>query len=117
MVEKVTVEPEETDVTLLNALIRAHRWNRWLNKGKYLNGNQIADEEGIISPSYASRVLRLILLVPDIQEKILHSTHPATLTLAEPMESSRFVPGSLGSRRSMKLTCRHQKNLPTPMLK
>ena len=74
---------EEADVTLLNALIRAHRWNRWLNKGTYSNVNQIADEEGIRSPSYASRVLRLILLAPDIQEKILHSTHPATLTLAD----------------------------------
>jgi hypothetical protein len=68
---------------LLNALIRAHRWNRWLNKGKYSNVNQIADEEGIRSPSCASRVLRLVLLAPDIQEKILHSTHPATLTLAD----------------------------------
>ena len=74
---------EEADVTLLNALIRAHRWNRWLNKGKYSNVNEIADEEGIRSPSYASRVLRLVLLAPDIQEKILHSTHPATLTLAD----------------------------------
>ena len=26
---------EESDVTLLNALVRAHRWNRWLNNGKY----------------------------------------------------------------------------------
>ena len=74
---------EDADVTLLNALIRAHRWSRWLNKGKYSNVNQIAAEEGIRSPSYASRILRLTLLAPDIQEMILNSTHPATLTLAD----------------------------------
>ncbi len=74
---------EEADVTLLNALIKAHRWNRWLNKGKYNSVNKIADDEGIRSPSYASRILRLTLLAPDIQETILNSTHPATLTLAD----------------------------------
>jgi hypothetical protein len=53
-----------------------------LNKGKHSNVNQIADEEGIRSPSYESSALRLVLLAPDIKEKILHSVYPATLTLA-----------------------------------
>ncbi|SMG66871.1 bacteriophage-related protein [methanotrophic bacterial endosymbiont of Bathymodiolus sp.] len=74
---------EEADVTLLNALIKAHRWNRWLSKGKYDSVNKIAADEGIRSPSYASRILRLTLLAPDIQEAILDSTQPATLTLAD----------------------------------
>lgn len=74
---------EEADVTLLNALIKAHRWNRWLIKGKYNSVNKIAADEGIRSPSYASRILRLTLLAPDIQEMIINSTHPATLTLAD----------------------------------
>ena len=77
---------EEADVTLLNAMIKAHRWNRWLIKGKYSSVKKIAADEGIRSPSYASRILRLTLLAPDIQEMILNSTHPATLTLADFMD-------------------------------
>ena len=76
----------EADVTLINALVRAHRWNRWLVKGKYGSVKEIAADEGISSPSYASRILRLTLLAPDIQEAILESTHPATLTLADFMD-------------------------------
>ncbi len=76
----------EADVTLINALVRAHRWNRWLAKGKYGSVKEIATDEGISSPSYASRILRLVLLAPDIQEAILESTHPATLTLADFMD-------------------------------
>ncbi len=73
----------EADVTLINALVRAHRWNRWLAKDKYDSIKGIAIDEGITSPSYASRILRLTLLAPDIQEAILNSTHAATLTLAD----------------------------------
>ena len=76
----------EADVTLINALIRAHRWNRLLARGKYASVKEIAADDGITSPSYASRILRLVLLAPDIQEAILNSTHPATLTLADFME-------------------------------
>lgn len=77
---------EEADVTLINAPVRAHRWNCWLAKGKYASVKKIATDEGITSPSYASRILRLMLLAPDIQEAILNSTHPATLTLADFMD-------------------------------
>jgi len=77
---------EEADVTLLNALIRAHRWSRWLARSKHESGKDLAADEGITSPSYASRILRLTLLAPDIQEAILDSTHPATLTLADFMD-------------------------------
>lgn len=76
----------EADVTLINSLVRAHRWNRWLTQGRYRDVKEIATDEGITSPSYASRLLRLILLAPDIQEAILDSTHPATLTLADFMD-------------------------------
>lgn len=76
----------EADVTLINSLVRAHRWNRWLTQGRYRDVKAIATDEGITSPSYASRLLRLILLAPDIQEAILDSTHPATLTLADFMD-------------------------------
>ena len=76
----------EADVTLINSLVRAHRWNRWLTQGRYRDVKEIATDEGITSPSYASRLLRLILLAPDIQEAILDSAHPVTLTLADFMD-------------------------------
>ena len=68
---------------MINALVRAHRWNRWLAQGKYASVKEISIDEGITSPSYASRILRLTLLAPDIQEAILNSVHSATLTLAD----------------------------------
>ncbi len=76
----------EADVTLINALVRAHRWNRWLAEGKYNSVQEFATDEAITSLSYVSRVLRLVLLAPDIQEAILNSTHRATLTLADFMD-------------------------------
>ena len=76
----------ETDITLINALVRAHRSNRWLAKGKYESVIEIATDEGVTSPSYASRILRLVLLAPDIQEAIMNNTHPANLTLADFLE-------------------------------
>ena len=76
----------QADVTLINALVRAHRWNRCLARGEYESVKEVAADEGITSPSYASRILRLTLLAPDIQAAILNSTHPANLTLADFME-------------------------------
>ena len=43
----------EADVTLINTLVRAHRWNRWLAMGRYESVKEIAADEGITSPSYA----------------------------------------------------------------
>jgi hypothetical protein len=57
----------EADVTLFNALVRAHRWNRWLTQGHDHDVREIAADEGITSPSYAARFLRLVLLASDIQ--------------------------------------------------
>ena len=74
---------KEADTTLLNALVKAHRWNRWLVKGKYDSVKMIAADQGIGNPSYASRILRLTVLAPDIQEMILNGNHPPQLTLAD----------------------------------
>ena len=76
----------EADVKLINALVRAHRWNRWLAEGKYNSVKKIATDEAITSLSYVSRVLRLVLLAPDIQEAFLNSTHRANVTLTDFME-------------------------------
>jgi hypothetical protein len=76
----------EADSTLREALLKAHKWNHWLDKGKYQTVKEMAEVEGITSPSYASRILRLIILAPDIQGAILKGTHPTTLTLADLMD-------------------------------
>ncbi|MCG7934261.1 MAG: hypothetical protein JAY68_06400 [Candidatus Thiodiazotropha taylori] len=55
-----TVNPDcnkEADVTLINALVRTHRWNRWLAKGKSGSVKKIATEEVVICPSYISHIL------------------------------------------------------------
>jgi hypothetical protein len=49
---------------------RAHRWNRMLEAGRYRSAQEIADAEKI-GRSFVSRLLRLTLLAPDIQEAIL----------------------------------------------
>jgi len=62
------------------------RWKRWPTRGKYESVKELAEAEGITSASYASWILRLTLLAPDIQEAILNSTHPAHLTRADFMD-------------------------------
>ena len=57
-----------------------------LRHSRHYSVKEMANDEGITSPSYACRILRLALLAPDIQEAILNSTHPASLTLADFMD-------------------------------
>jgi hypothetical protein len=58
------------DRALVNALARAHRWQRMLEYGEYGTLAELAAAERI-SRSYVCRVLRLTLLAPDIVERIL----------------------------------------------
>jgi hypothetical protein len=56
--------------TLIKALARAWRWQRMLDEGLYTTVSEIGDAEKI-SKSYVSRMLRVVLLAPDIVEAIL----------------------------------------------
>jgi len=62
------------------------KWDRWLEQGRYAEIKELAAAEGITSPSYASRILRLVLLAPDIQESILFGEQPAELALSQLMD-------------------------------
>jgi hypothetical protein len=62
---------ERTDHGLTILLARAHRWRALLEAGVFGTISEIAAAEGI-NDSYASRVLRLTLLAPDIVEAILN---------------------------------------------
>lgn len=75
----------EQDLALLTSLVRAHRWSQMLQEGKFANQKELAEKEQLVGHSYVSRILRLTLLAPDIQEAILMGTHPANLSLADVM--------------------------------
>ena len=60
----------QPDGTLIKALARAWRWQRMLDEGVYATVSEIGDAENI-SKSYVSRILRLALLAPDLEDRIL----------------------------------------------
>jgi hypothetical protein len=62
--------PPKFDRALVKALARAHRWQRMLENGQYGTLGELAYAERI-SRSYVCRVLRLMLLAPDIVDRIL----------------------------------------------
>ncbi len=65
---------------LLLAVVRAHRWQELLERGRYPSIDALAARMGVNS-SYVSRHLNLTLLAPDIVEAILDGTEPDGLTL------------------------------------
>lgn len=75
------VTPRKDD-KLITALVRAQKWGRYLDVGKYNKIDHLA-EENEINASYVSRIIRLNLLAPDIKEMILDGTQPKTMKLSE----------------------------------
>ena len=65
---------------LVKALVRAFRWKRMLDEGRYASVRELADGEGV-KPSYAAGMLRLTLLAPDLVEAILDGRQPEGVTL------------------------------------
>lgn len=62
---------EKEELTILQAaLVRARRWQKMLDTGKYKTLRDIAVGEDV-DPSYVSRVMKLNLLDPEIVELIL----------------------------------------------
>jgi hypothetical protein len=74
---------------------RAHRWNRMLEAGRYRSAQEIADAEKI-GRSFVSRLLRLTLLAPDIQEAILYGRQPKGMQLEE---LTRAMPAEWNEQR------------------
>ena len=73
------------DNTMIKAVARAFRWQRFLENATYGCLDEIAKAEKI-GPSFVSRVVRLALLAPDIVEAILAGKQPAHLTLKDLMQ-------------------------------
>ena len=78
-------QSQRTDSTLVKALARAFRWKRMLESGEYATIAELAEREGI-APSYMTRVLRLMLLAPDIIDAILDGKQGPEVTLAQVLE-------------------------------
>jgi hypothetical protein len=74
------------DEALIRALARVHRWKRMLEAGRYRSAQEIADAEKI-GRSFVSRLLRLTLLAPDIQEAILDGRQGRGMQLEELMRA------------------------------
>ncbi len=70
------------DETLINAMVRAHRWRRRIESGHAKSITDLAEQEGV-TDAYVCRLLPLTCLAPDIVEAILDGRQPKGLRLAE----------------------------------
>jgi hypothetical protein len=69
------------DVVLINALVRAHRWRRQIESGRFRSASELAAHEKI-TDSFVMRMLCLTLLAPDVVAAILEGRQPKGLKLA-----------------------------------
>ena len=70
------------DETLVNALVRAHRWRRRVESGQAKSITDLAEQEGV-TDAYVCRLLPLTCLAPDLVEAILDGRQPKGLRLVE----------------------------------
>jgi hypothetical protein len=68
------------DNAMVKALARAFRWRRMLDEGVHGTIEDLAKAKGV-NATYVSRLLRLMLLAPEIVEAILDGRQPAGLQL------------------------------------
>jgi hypothetical protein len=80
--EIAPVSKPQPDGTLAKALARAWRWQRMLDEGIYTSVSEIGEAEGI-DKGYVSRVLRLVLLAPNVVEAVLGGQVNLALTLEQ----------------------------------
>ena len=78
------------DNAMVKALARAFRWRKMLDTGVHATLEDLARAKGV-TPSYASRVLRLMLLAPKIVEAILDGRQPEGMRLEELLGGSGGV--------------------------
>ncbi len=78
------------DNTMIKAIARAFRWQKWLENGTYTCLDDIARSEKI-GASFVSRYYRLVLLAPDIVEAILDGRQPAQLTVKNLLKNVPIV--------------------------
>jgi DNA invertase Pin-like site-specific DNA recombinase len=72
---------KEPDLSLVQALARAHAWRRALARGAYHSVEQLAGGVGW-NPKVIRKMLRLAFLAPEITEAIMNGFQPAGLKLS-----------------------------------
>ena len=65
---------------LLTALARAYRWQQLFESGAYSTISELAEAEGV-DRSYAGKVMKLMLLAPDLVEAILDGADATSFTM------------------------------------
>jgi hypothetical protein len=70
------------DETLIEVLLRAHRWQLRFESGRAKSITELAEREGVTA-AYVCRLLPLTCLAPDIVEATLDGRQPKGLRLAE----------------------------------
>lgn len=74
----------QIDPNMILALIKAWRWQRLVDTGRCKNVAELAEKEKVTT-SYASRILRLNSLAPDIKQAILDGRQPKSLRVIDLM--------------------------------
>jgi hypothetical protein len=83
--EPTATQPNYHDALVL-ALARGHLWNELLESGEFGSISEIAETVGL-DAAYVARLMRLILLSPDIVKAVVEGKEPSGLTyraLAKP---------------------------------
>lgn len=91
--------PPRTDAALIKTIARAHAWFQQLATGHASNIAEIAMREGV-DRSYATRILNLAFLAPDIIECIIAGQQPADLNI-EQLTKRMDLPVDWAQQRQM----------------
>jgi hypothetical protein len=75
-------EMVKVDNTIFKALVKAHLWQRELDRGKYSSIRDLATKKNV-HESYARRIINMNYLSPRIRELILDGTQPKYLKLQD----------------------------------
>lgn len=81
MADGVAPVTTRADPALVKALVRAFRYQKLLDEGRYASITEMAAAERL-ERGYLGSLLRLTLLAPDIVEAILNGRQPDGLTFA-----------------------------------
>jgi len=73
------------NMTLINALAKSYKWNRFIADGEKTITEMATDYK--VSRTYISQMLNLTMLAPDIVESILNGRQPKHLRLKDLMQS------------------------------
>ena len=65
---------------LQKIIVQAHRWQGWLDSGRYCSSHEITHKEKL-DPRYIQRISKYAVLAPDIIEAILYDQIPDGLAV------------------------------------